>query len=424
MRIEARSRRTAAALAVFLLLSIHVAPVSATRRGRSSHHRRPAGGPSSHAARAAIKAKLKAVQEKRQQQKVQLSGKQKDIHKAQVDLRLKKARVARLSDQVRELQVRVEEAGQRLKGAENRLAVADQQVQDATYRLQKAEQRLAAHHQRLSRRIARSYMAGTATFADVLLRASSLSDFLDRQYYVDRIFNSDVQFLTVLREEQRVVAEERAELERKRAERELAKQEMQLQLQAVEASREARRDLLHRVETQKNLKEEELEELEQDSRSIAALLRSDWRREQELWEELHQGDNVPMKKWSGNYLRPVKGFPISSGFGMRVHPLLGYARMHTGIDFAAPLGTPIRAAADGKVVWGTWRGGYGRCIILMHSGGVATLYGHCSEIFVHVGQEVGRGDPIGATGSTGLSTGPHLHFEIRVNGLPVNPLGH
>jgi murein DD-endopeptidase MepM/ murein hydrolase activator NlpD len=209
-----------------------------------------------------------------------------------------------------------------------------------------------------------------------------------------------------------VVAEERAELERKRAERELAKQETQLELQAVEASREARKDLLHQVETQKNLKEEELEELEQDSHSISALLQSEWRREQDLWRELHRGVNVPMQPWSGSYL------------GMRVHPLLGYARMHTGIDFAAPLGTPIRAAADGKVVWGTWRGGYGRCIILMHSGGVATLYGHCSEIIVHPGQTVRRGELIGATGSTGLSTGPHLHFEIRVNGLPVNPLGH
>ena len=121
-------------------------------------------------------------------------------------------------------------------------------------------------------------------------------------------------------------------------------------------------------------------------------------------------------------MRPVL-FPISSGFGMRFHPILGYARMHTGIDFAAPLGTPIRAAAAGRVLWASWRGGYGRCIILLHDGGVATLYGHCFEIFVYPGQKVKCGDPIGATGNTGLSTGPHLHFEIRVNGLPVNPIG-
>src|SRR5207244_9194245 len=136
-----------------------------------------------------------------------------------------------------------------------------------------------------------------------------------------------------------------------------------------------------------------------DSHSIATLLQSEWRHEQDLWRELHKGANVPMQPWSGSYLRPVANCRISSGFGWRIHPLLGYARLHTGIDFAAPMGTPIRAAADGKVVWGSWRGGYGRCIILMHSGGVATLYGHCSAIFVHPGQTVGRGDLIGATGS-------------------------
>src|SRR5207245_7728470 len=130
------------------------------------------------------------------------------------------------------------------------------------------EKRLARHHQRLSVRIVRAYTAGTVTYADVLLRASSLSDFLDRQYYVDRVFNNDVQFLTELREEQHAVAQERAELQGKQAECALAKQDRQLQLQEVEASKEKRQELLHRVETEKNLKEEELEELEQDSHSI------------------------------------------------------------------------------------------------------------------------------------------------------------
>jgi murein DD-endopeptidase MepM/ murein hydrolase activator NlpD len=403
-----------------MLVPVRSAPVAAAWHRRSIRPTPPSTG---HAHRAAIKAKLKVVQQKRHEQKALLNGKQQEIRNVQSDLRVKKARVARLSDQVRELQVRVEQAGHRLEGAKKRLAVAEQQVQQATVRLQKAERRLERHHQRLSTRIARAYTAGTVTFADVLLRATSLADFLDRQYYVDRIFSSDVQFLTVLREEQHTVAQERAELEQKRAEQASAKQEKEMELQAVQSATEGRKQLLDRVNTDKNLQEEELEELEQDSHSISAMLQGEWRREQELWRELHKGMNVPMEPWSGSYLRPVN-YPISSGFGMRMHPLLGYARMHTGIDFAAPMGTPIHAAADGKVVWGSWRGGYGRCIILMHSGGVATLYGHCSEIFVHPGQTIRRGDLIGATGSTGLSTGPHLHFEIRVNGLPVNPLGH
>jgi murein DD-endopeptidase MepM/ murein hydrolase activator NlpD len=406
------------ALALCLLLYGRLTPAAA-RRGRFFHSRPPA---SSAKKRAAIKAKLQVAQQKIRQSKAKLSERKQEIRNTQDALRVKKAQVARLADQVRELQVRVEDAAHRLKAAQNRLAVAQRRVAMCTVRLEKAERRLDAHRHRLSHRIARSYEAGTARFLDVMLRATSLADFLDRQYYVDRVFTSDVEFLTELRAEQRVVAEERAELQQQQQAEEDARQEKALELQQVDGLRKQRQEFLQRVENEKNLKEEELEELEQDSNSIAAMLENEWAHERSLWRELHHGMDVPMPGWSGSYLRPVIGYPISSGFGMRFHPILGYARMHTGIDFAAPLGTPIRAVADGRVLWATWRGGYGRCIILLHNGGVATLYGHCSEIFVYPGQTVKAGQPIGATGNTGLSTGPHLHFEIRVNGLPVNPI--
>jgi murein DD-endopeptidase MepM/ murein hydrolase activator NlpD len=420
MHIDARARRALVALLVCLLFPGRLAPAAAGRRRRAFHHRPP---PGSQKKRAAIKAKLVAAKQKIAQDRTQLSEKKKDIRNTQQDLRVKKEQVARLSDQVRELQSRVDEAATRLQGAEKRLEVAQREVEACTHRLQRAEERLASHRRRLSTRIARSYTAGTVTFLDVLLRATSLADFLDRQYYVASIFNSDLQFLTELRVEQHTVSVERAELEQQRLQQEDAKQEKTLELQQVQGLKQQRQQLLTKVETEKNLKEEELEELEQDSNSIAAMLEGEWRHERELWRELHHGLDIPMPRWTGTYVRPVAGYPISSGFGMRFHPILGYARMHTGIDFAAPLGTPIRAAAAGRVLWASWRGGYGRCIILLHDGGVATLYGHCSAISVYPGQLVKGGDLIGATGSTGLSTGPHLHFEIRVNGLPVNPLG-
>src|SRR2546428_5249326 len=416
MRIDARARRTAMALAVCLIFPLP--PAAAARRAFRRRHQA-----ASQPIRVVIKAKLKAERQKISQNRSHLSAVKEDIRNTQSDLRVKKTQVARLSDQVRELQVRVDEAARRLRGAAQRLEVAQRRVEECTYRLQKAELRLAAHRRRLSRRIARSYEAGTVTFVEVLLKASSLADFLDRQYYVERVFNSDVQFLTELRAEQQTVAQERAELEQERAVQEDAKQEKTIELQQVEGLKQERQQLLQRVETEKNLKEEELEELQQDSTSIAAMLEGEWRHEREYWRDLHPRLEVPMPRWTGRWLRPVRGYPISSGFGMRLPPLLGCYRMHTGIDFAAPLGTPIRAAAAGRVLWASWRGGYGRCIILLHDGGVATLYGHCFEIFVYPGQKVKCGDPIGATGNTGLSTGPHLHFEIRVNGLPVNPIG-
>jgi murein DD-endopeptidase MepM/ murein hydrolase activator NlpD len=118
---------------------------------------------------------------------------------------------------------------------------------------------------------------------------------------------------------------------------------------------------------------------------------------------------------------PVAG-RVSSGFGRRFHPILGYARMHDGIDLAAAAGAPIVAAADGRITSAGWHGGYGRAVSITHENGIKTTYGHMSRIAAYPGELVHRGQVIGYVGSSGLSTGPHLHFEVTKNGRAVNPL--
>jgi murein DD-endopeptidase MepM/ murein hydrolase activator NlpD len=118
---------------------------------------------------------------------------------------------------------------------------------------------------------------------------------------------------------------------------------------------------------------------------------------------------------------PVSG-RVTSGFGERFHPILGYRRMHAGMDLAAAYGSPIVAAADGRVVSAGWHGGYGRLVAIMHAGGVETMYGHMSRIVAEVGGSVRKGQVIGYVGSSGLSTGPHVHYEVLKNGRAVNPL--
>ena len=177
-----------------------------------------------------------------------------------------------------------------------------------------------------------------------------------------------------------------------------------------------REQLLDRLRRERALQEQRLEELEQDSNEVQQALEGELNRRRANPKLFR---NLP--RWNGQLFMPARG-PITSGFGYRYHPLLHYGRMHTGVDIGAAAGSGVYAASDGEVFSASWRGGYGQCIILLHGGGMSTLYGHLSRILVSPGQRVRRGQLIGAVGSTGLATGPHLHFEVRRNGVPVNPL--
>ena len=144
-----------------------------------------------------------------------------------------------------------------------------------------------------------------------------------------------------------------------------------------------------------------------------------------LWRKAASGLFTPGMH-SGKFVRPA-GLPVrtnavSSSFGTRWHPLLGGYRFHAGIDLAAPMGTPIIATSPGTVATAGWCGGYGNCVTLDHGDGYFTLYGHLARVDVATGQRVGSGQELGLVGSTGNSTGPHLHYEVRINGRPVDPI--
>ena len=130
---------------------------------------------------------------------------------------------------------------------------------------------------------------------------------------------------------------------------------------------------------------------------------------------------VPAPRSAGGYIYPVRG-PITSYFGYRIHPIYGTSRLHTGMDFGVGYGVPILAADNGVVIHSGWYGGYGNTVILDHGGGFTTLYAHASSLAVSNGQTVNQGQTVSRVGSTGNSTGPHLHFEVRYNGSPINPL--
>lgn len=159
------------------------------------------------------------------------------------------------------------------------------------------------------------------------------------------------------------------------------------------------------------------------SMAIALPQVSEWVESQQpirLLQRLAKNTNKPTNSKSTAF-PTIKGSPITSSFGWRTHPLTGERKFHYGIDFGASKGTPIYAFEAGLVEFAGWRGGYGKAVIINHGAGKSTLYGHASKLFVRQGERVVAGQKIGKIGSTGMSTGPHLHFEVRLNNKPVNP---
>ena len=178
---------------------------------------------------------------------------------------------------------------------------------------------------------------------------------------------------------------------------------------AARSEEDRQQDLLKEVQDKKSDFQSQLNALQVESGAVGEFLR-----------QVQAGQKLAPRK-KRTFKAPVAG-PVSSGFGPRVHPILGDVRMHTGVDYAVGTGFPIRSAGPGIVVWAGPRGGYGNAVIIDHRNGLATLYAHQSRVNVTPGQKVTAGQVVGFVGQTGMATGPHLHFEVRELGAPVDPM--
>ena len=207
----------------------------------------------------------------------------------------------------------------------------------------------------------------------------------------------------------RVTQRRKAEVEARAAELQTARDAQASATATADAEAAHEESLLASLRGQRSAYERRIRDQQRESDEIADLLR-------------RRGSGGATISGHGSLSSPVATPVITSTYGYRVHPIFGDRRLHTGIDLRASSGTAIKAAAPGEVVFAGWRGGYGNCTIVDHGGGVATLYAHQSALQVAQGDEVKRGQVIGAAGATGNATGPHLHFEVRVNGVPVDPM--
>lgn len=337
-----------------------------------------------------------------------------------------------VQDQRRRLDGRVSALDQQIRKTEADVAAAQDNLdkQQAEFvraqtKLAEAEGTVAEARAELRERAVAAYIGQpTAHAAELMLRARTMRELAATVGYLEVMVSSQKTALdrfselrdqtVALREAVSATKDQALELRNevlsRRAELEGARQEQDAVRQEVLAQERSQSELVAEVRSRKAEFQAQIAALRAESDAISGLLRG-----------VQNGQGI-QPSGKGVLAVPIPGARVTSVFGPRMHPILQEMRTHDGVDFGAGTGTPIRTAADGVVVYAGPRGGYGNATVVDHGNSLATLYAHQSAIHVSVGQRVTRNQAVGAVGSTGYSTGPHLHFEVRVQGTPVDPL--
>ncbi len=301
------------------------------------------------------------------------------------------------------------------KLATNKLKLMDAQddLRETVLRLNRTIKELERRKLLLQNRIVDIYQGEDLNYVNVVLGSSDMWTFLTRSYYLEKILESDTVLIDKINSDKAQIEADKKRQEKRVAEISALQAKLEEERDVISHLAEQKREQLKTIEHSKDLYEKALDELMVKSREIENKLQA--------YYQTSKGRKSYNTKFKGNMIRPCPG-PITSPFGYRVHPITKVYKLHTGVDIGAPTGTSIKAAASGTVVMTGWMGAYGYAVVVDHGGGVSTLYGHCSKILCKKGDRVNQGETIARVGSTGYSTGPHLHFEKRVNGKPVNPM--
>jgi murein DD-endopeptidase MepM/ murein hydrolase activator NlpD len=333
------------------------------------------------------------------------------------------AKIRGLQDDVDQAQARVSTLEGELVVYKNRLARLSQLLDLQTQKLNLLTRQHRVAEERLNRRLVAIYQSDAPDTVEVVLTATSLAEVLDQLDYMHDVGRQDLRIATDVRRAKiamrrtrartvttrKQVAATTAAVEVRVDEQRAVRDRLVADQNALASARADRHRSLVAVRSQEATDRKHVENLQAESAQLMARIQAAQARS--------STGGTPTVRSSSGFIWPASGV-VTSGFGWR------WGRMHEGLDIAASYGAPISAASSGTVIYAGWMGGYGNLVVIDHGGGLATAYGHQSSIAVSSGSQVSQGQTIGYVGSTGHSTGPHLHFEVRVNGSAVDPMGY
>lgn len=349
---------------------------------------------------------IEELQEKSEEIKNQINQSNEELEEVKEELSSNLQQVQKLDETIEKTEKQLEELNIQIEGLQKN-------INNIEEKLEKVQKEYEGQKSLLEQRLVSLYELGETRYIDVLLSSANISDFLSNYFLISEITSYDMQLLEEVETQKNIIEAQNKILNEQK---EQMAQTKQTQIKTSKV-----------LQNNKNLREHYILQLSESEQKIQNDIDEYNRQYKEVEAEilLLSQNGISAEYIGGVMAWPIPGYTrITSTYGMRTHPITGVYKLHTGVDVGAPTGANFISANDGVVTKAGYNGAYGNMVIVDHGGGVSTLYAHGSEIMVQVGQTVKRGDTVLKVGSTGYSTGPHAHFEVRVNGQTVNPLDY
>ena len=342
---------------------------------------------------------------------------QRDAHIEKAEQAQKKkneieSRIEGLSEEKRAVDEAADEATKAYKDVRKELDATEKRIDENEDKLKVLNKDFAVKRDQLAKRVRDIYINGQINYLDVLFGAKDFQDFFTRMDLLKRVIQQDYDLVQVVFAEKTAIETSQKELEKDKTAKEKLVASAADRKKEAEKKQAAKQAIIDKMETDRATQERIINENLAASKEVEQMIRN----------SRYQPASPALS--GGGALNWPLGGPITSPFGWRVHPITGASRFHSGIDIGGDYGDTIHAAGAGIVSYAGWISGYGYAVIIDHGGGISTLYGHNQALLVSEGQSVSQGQAIAECGSTGNSTGPHCHFEVRVDGEPVDPMGY
>lgn len=337
----------------------------------------------------------------------QLNELNQEINQTKSALKEGQKKEKELNNQIKQLESQINAAEREIEGIEGDIQKTENHIAAVKADLLQVEQEMTQQNDALQKRLRAMYKNGDVGLIQILLGSEDITDFMTNMDMVQKIFDNDVEILKLMEEQHQKIEQQKKQLENLQAQLVAEKQRRADKQEALQVSRGEVASLKAQVASNNDALEEALDELNAEADRLKAEIRK------------LQGTQAFV---GGQFAWPSQSSTrVTSEFGYRLHPILKVNKLHTGMDIGAAAGTNVLAANDGTVIKAGWNNSYGNLVMIDHGGSIVTLYAHNSKLLVSTGDVVAKGQVIALVGSTGQSTGPHIHFEVRVNGEYQNP---